>query len=491
MGAWLFQGNPDTFDIDAYVANHNTISWAVRQEHLASEMQPGDRVYFWRAAGAARRSSGIVASGRLLGAPERRSDDADALAYWQDPTEARAERLRVQVELDASAGSHLLGKGILLADPELAKLRILRLRNETNYRLTDDESARLEELWRDARAERPTAWLLITLDDEDRQHAGNAGYEDDVENVYRFDSKVPNHRQLKAGDFAVLRSSSDLLGVARIARLESAEGTKTLRRCPECRRTSLKPRKTRRPRYRCDQCKAEFDEPETEEVPVTKYAAHFDGSFVGTPGAATIAELRAACPNYNGQLAMQRIDLDRVLTQLSEVNADVRDLLLGAVPSPDDGLTAKALLRAAEDADSAGDFDPHSTEDAREKALCAITQRRGQLRFREALRAAYGGRCAVSGCDVEEALEAAHIVRYNGKQTNHVQNGLLLRADIHTLFDCDLIAVDTERWTVILHPSLRASSYAEYHDRPLTVPDLEALRPNQEALESRRRRAGF
>ena len=33
-------------------------------------------------------------------------------------------------------------------------------------------------------------------------------------------------------------------------------------------------------------------------------------------------------------------------------------------------------------------------------------------------------------------------VPYKGEETNHVQNGILLRGDIHTLFDCGLIAID-------------------------------------------------
>ena len=48
---------------------------------------------------------------------------------------------------------------------------------------------------------------------------------------------------------------------------------------------------------------------------------------------------------------------------------------------------------------------------------------------------AYGGRCAITGYDVEEALQAAHIVPYLGPQSNTVNNGLLLRADVHNLFD--------------------------------------------------------
>ncbi len=50
---------------------------------------------------------------------------------------------------------------------------------------------------------------------------------------------------------------------------------------------------------------------------------------------------------------------------------------------------------------------------------------------------AYSGRCAVTGCDAEPALEAAHLRPYKGPESNTAANGLLLRSDIHTLlFGC-------------------------------------------------------
>src|ERR1700722_13605652 len=80
-------------------------------------------------------------------------------------------------------------------------------------------------------------------------------------------------------------------------------------------------------------------------------------------------------------------------------------------------------------------FDPKNIKDARERIRRTIVQRRGQAKFRNALLEAYGSRCAISGCGALEVLEAAHICPYQGSATNHVTNGLLLRADIHTLFD--------------------------------------------------------
>jgi predicted restriction endonuclease len=98
---------------------------------------------------------------------------------------------------------------------------------------------------------------------------------------------------------------------------------------------------------------------------------------------------------------------------------------------------------------------------------------------------AYGGRCAVTGCDAEAALEAAHIMPYLGPKTNHVSNGLLLRADVHTLFDLDLIGIDPESLTIALSESLRGTYYDDFQGRSLTLPKSKKSHPSQDALEQK------
>src|SRR6202035_655927 len=80
-----------------------------------------------------------------------------------------------------------------------------------------------------------------------------------------------------------------------------------------------------------------------------------------------------------------------------------------------------------------GEFDPKSEGEGRKKTLAAICRRQGQPEFRRKLMQAYSGRCAISGFNVPQTLEAAHIIPYNGPKTNHPANGILLRADLHVL----------------------------------------------------------
>jgi len=127
-------------------------------------------------------------------------------------------------------------------------------------------------------------------------------------------------------------------------------------------------------------------------------------------------------------------------------------------------------------------FDPESVLDDRKRAFRAICVRRGQLEFRNELLKAYGQRCAVSGCSVVDVLEAAHISPYKGILTNHVSNGLLLRADIHTLFDCGLLGIDPNSRRVITGGALTGSSYAQFAGRLLRAPKDPAQSPSKKNL---------
>lgn len=127
-------------------------------------------------------------------------------------------------------------------------------------------------------------------------------------------------------------------------------------------------------------------------------------------------------------------------------------------------------------------FDPESIEDARRKKLASIVVRQGQPAFRKTLLEAYEGRCALSGCDVEEVLEAAHICGYMGEQTNDVRNGLLLRADLHTLYDRDLFAIEPVSHRLHIAQELTNSEYRWLTQCSLRLPNRMADRPSDAAL---------
>ncbi len=159
-----------------------------------------------------------------------------------------------------------------------------------------------------------------------------------------------------------------------------------------------------------------------------------------------------------------------------KVQEKIRVLTSSKTPEVEElaAIRARAIIKPA-----------NSSQEARKRVLTTIFKRQGQSLFRQQLLEAYNNRCAITTCDVEEALEAAHIIPYSAQGSNHVTNGLLLRADLHTLFDLNLIAIKPETFEIFLHPSLRQSSYLDLHSKSLRLPSVEEYRPNREALEER------
>jgi hypothetical protein len=144
----------------------------------------------------------------------------------------------------------------------------------------------------------------------------------------------------------------------------------------------------------------------------------------------------------------------------------------------------EATARAEEDQEAADrSADPKDDYDARQRAVRQIVARQGQSVFRAALLDAYQGRCAVTGCDAPAALEAAHLRPYRGPDSNTVSNGLLLRADVHTLLDLRLLAPDPGTRNLVISKRLAGTQYESLTTRQLADPAAAWQRPSLETLE--------
>jgi dsRNA-specific ribonuclease len=97
-------------------------------------------------------------------------------------------------------------------------------------------------------------------------------------------------------------------------------------------------------------------------------------------------------------------------------------------------------------------------DDEREFSLKKVATRKGQAGFRKTLLDEWGN-CCISGCNINSILEAAHIAPYRGDKDNHIQNGLILRVDIHRLFDSYMIGINPDDFTIELCPELKESEY--------------------------------
>jgi putative restriction endonuclease len=116
-----------------------------------------------------------------------------------------------------------------------------------------------------------------------------------------------------------------------------------------------------------------------------------------------------------------------------------------------------------------------------------VAPRLGQGIFRVAVLDAYGRACAATGEHSLPALEASHIQPYANEGPHQVSNGVLLRADIHRLFDQGYLTITTDH-RLEVSGRLREDyqngrTYYPLHGSTITVPRQEADRPSASFLE--------
>ncbi|MFM0123252.1 HNH endonuclease signature motif containing protein [Paraburkholderia sp. RL18-101-BIB-B] len=323
----------------------------------------------------------------------------------------------------------------------------------------------------------PRAWSLLAVDGA-RQYGGNTGYQDDPSQVYRYDSFVANYQQVSKNDVVVIRSSTGVLGAAQITGIELGKGEKERQRCPICGVSDIKRRTTIEPPWVCRN-RHEFSEPVRETVTVDTFAAHYGESFRSAPPGLTLDRLAAAVVRPNDQMSIKEIDLARIEPWLRD-DPDCNSLVKKFVIGIDIDTVSTAT----------NDDPPHSVIEARRRVLRELNQRRGQAKFRNRLIARYGAACQISRCAFPGLMEAAHIRPYAETNDNGAHNGLLLRSDLHTLFDLDLLAIDPSTLTVKLHPDVCAAGYEAFDGTPLFLngtsgPDLAALFDRWESFQLR------
>jgi putative restriction endonuclease len=112
--------------------------------------------------------------------------------------------------------------------------------------------------------------------------------------------------------------------------------------------------------------------------------------------------------------------------------------------------------------------------------------RRGQRSFRIAVLDSYGRRCAVTNEKTLPALEAAHIRDYRDVYEHALNNGILLRADIHKLFDTGYVTVTPDfHFEVsrrIKEEFENGRDYYKLHGGPVRLPENPSERPLVDAL---------
>lgn len=303
-------------------------------------------------------------------------------------------------------------------------------------------------------------WSCLSIDAGELRHQGNRGYQDILGEVYTWDNTVPNHKVVAHGDLLVLRDRDFVLGCGWIDGIELGEGTKSRLRCPGCRTTQFDRRKNMATTFRCSRCKSEFDVPIVEEINVSTYAAVYDRTWRPIDELVSVKSLDGFYLNRSAQQSIRRLSLDAIRGPLNEW-AHLSDLWWQA----DGGIRPGG------------------------HRLVLQGSRIGQTEFRASLIRRFGHVCAITGPQPIEVLDAAHLYRYAETPHHDLHGGLLLRRDLHTLFDRRLLAIDTTNWTVVLAPRIRRihADYSKLHGKSLRV--QSDRRPHRHYLDTHRMQA--
>ncbi|MCX7310344.1 MAG: EVE domain-containing protein [Alphaproteobacteria bacterium] len=148
MRSWIFQGNPDDYDIDAYLASRPAeVIWLVTR--YADKIAVGDRVYFWRNQGQHNAVAGVIAEGIVTTGPVLRTEDPNGVQFWREQgPRATAPHVRAALRLVKVATlREVIRRDWCTEDPVLRDLPNLRMQAGTNYGLSPEHAARIEMLW--------------------------------------------------------------------------------------------------------------------------------------------------------------------------------------------------------------------------------------------------------------------------------------------------------------------------------------------------------
>ncbi|ADU70729.1 HNH endonuclease [Pantoea sp. At-9b] len=283
------------------------------------------------------------------------------------------------------------------------------------------------------------AWAFKTINKRELRYKGNNGYDDNPTKRYTYDNLVANHKRVSDGDLVVIYNRKEIIGAARIESILKKDTLKEINKCPTpgCNADKLRTRDKKTPKWRCSNGH-EFEKADKESIPVTQYTVNFSKSFVKIKKPYLLLEGKIL--NHNKQLSIQEVKLEWAKNLLNGVDDHLEEL------SPDESMEAPAIF---------------SKEDYRDIVNRSIKQRRGQKSFRENLIKSHP-KCAVTRSEIIDILEAAHIFPYRNSSHNHISNGLLLRADIHTLFDLNLIAINPNDLTVEISKILEKTEYKNF-----------------------------
>ena len=140
--SWIFQANPDIFDIDRAIGELKEITWKVNR--YKDRVQAGDTVYFWKSG----ESAGIIAAGKIISEPALLKDlEIEKKFIRSKATDENEDRefIGVRISVERVLGP-MLRRQDLLNNPLLGSMQILRQSQGTIFALNDEEAKAIHDL---------------------------------------------------------------------------------------------------------------------------------------------------------------------------------------------------------------------------------------------------------------------------------------------------------------------------------------------------------
>jgi EVE domain len=139
MTAWIFQCNPDSYDLPGALRESSVETWLANQNR--SEIKPGDTVYLWETG----KQSGILAVATVLSDPAMMPQSSKDAKYNMGGRDLTGDRWRVRLQVDKLLTPRLL-KTDLIKNLALANLPNVKFANATNFKLSPEEATALAEM---------------------------------------------------------------------------------------------------------------------------------------------------------------------------------------------------------------------------------------------------------------------------------------------------------------------------------------------------------
>lgn len=302
--------------------------------------------------------------------------------------------------------------------------------------------------------EKRRVWLFRALPDEDnRRAASGLTYDDELESHYSYTDRVINHKQVKPGDLVLLRDNQVLLGAAVIESLRVTAYRHEKLCCTRCGSSKLTLRKTHQD-WRCDgpclkrdgltAAERSLKNPVVQFEDGTLYTAEFGDTWSDLAGALVASEMPKLSDRWNRQNSIVELNPMKVLHFLDSLRFSLRNQI--------------SVLEEAGVQGAQGGFTER-----------LVRARRGQTQFRAQLVQKFGAKCAFTGPCYLAALDAAHLYSYADVGEHKAGGGLLMRSDVHRLYDRGLMAI-TPKKRVAMHEDLLSSQYAKLQNQKLQVP---------------------